>query len=288
MGELNISMRSQAGAWERGNRLQKQGKKVGEMEDKKFVAFLDILGFKELVKNNSHSYLVEKFKKFLFLNQYGLSNGKINSNATNQDELFNTDISKVNLISISDSIVLYTDDNTIDDFLHIIDAVSTLLNIGIKNGFPLRGELSSGYFSAILKENKSLDFDYSNQILLGKALVEAYTIESKQEWAGCIISDKCFQIFEEKVDNLKLKYYKNNYKIINYNVPIKGTNTEQYVVNWVKDSTINNNQVKEAFQKHNKIINDNVKTKIKNTLDFFNYIYKNHYFYEPKVTLEEN
>jgi hypothetical protein len=184
------------------------------MENKKFVAFLDILGFKELVKNNSHSYLIEEFRKFLFLNQYGLSNGQINNNATNQDEIFNTDISKVNLISISDSIVLYTNDNTIDDFLCIIDAVSTLLNIGIKNGFPLRGGLTYGYFSAMLKENKSLNFDYSNQILLGKALVEAYIIESKQEWAGCIISDECFKIFEEKVDNAKLKYYKINHKII--------------------------------------------------------------------------
>ena len=33
------------------------------MKNRKFVAFIDILGFKDLVKNNSHERLVELYEK---------------------------------------------------------------------------------------------------------------------------------------------------------------------------------------------------------------------------------
>jgi hypothetical protein len=259
------------------------------MKNKKFVAFLDILGFSELVKNNSHDYLVKEFKKFLFINQYNLARGRINNNAKDQDEIFNTDISRVNLISISDSIILYTNDDSIYDFIHIIDATSTLLNTSIQNGFPLRGGLTYGNLSSILKNNQSSTLDYQNynHILVGKALVKAYELEKIQEWSGCVISDECLNKYEKKEDFAIIKYLKLNYKIIEYVVPIKNGNKKAYVINWVNEK-INKIDVKKAFQKHNKSINEKVEIKISNTLKFYDYIYDNKYFNQPRIFLEKD
>jgi hypothetical protein len=258
------------------------------MEKRKFVAFLDILGFTELVKHNSHLDLIKIFKKFLFLNQYGLSRGQVNENAINRDELFNTDISKVSLISISDSIVLYTKDNSITAFIDIIKAVSILLNIGIKNGLPLRGSISCGNFSAfLLKESSNLEYVFSRQLLLGKALVEAYEFEAQQEWSGCIIKNNCIENFINTDEKKILKNIIYTHKIEEYNVPLKKEIEKYYVVNWIKDNSINTKIITEAFSKYNKKTNiPSVKCKISNTIEFADYIIKNEYFSEAQTFLE--
>jgi len=255
---------------------------------KKIVAFLDILGFKQLVKNNGHTYLVNTFKKFLFMNEYSLSNGEVNKNATNKDELFNTDISNINLILISDGIVLFTNNSSIDSFISMVDAISTLLNNGIKEGLPFRGGISCGDFSTLLKISTNQKFIFSKQLILGKALVEAYELELQQEWSGCIIQQNCIEQFSNIAEKAKLNFIIDNNKIIEYNVPLKKEKAKYYVVNWVKNNhSINKENIDSAFSKHNKNINtSSVECKIKNTIDFFEYIMKNKYFSEPQTILE--
>jgi len=255
--------------------------------DKKFIVFLDILGFKDLVKNNTHGVLLDIFKKFLFLNQYKLANGQINQSASSQDELFNTDISKVHLISISDSIVLYSNDDSIDSFINIVNAASTLLNVGLKEGLPLRGGISCGEFSAILKEPINQKFDFSRQLLLGKALIDAYELESLQDWSGCVIQEECISNFTSTEEKAKLNFIINNHIIKKYNVPLKEEHKEFNVVNWINDTSFTEQIIRDAFSKHNKNSNTvSVQSKIQNTIDFFNYINNNQYFSEPQAFLE--
>ena len=255
---------------------------------KKFVAFLDILGFKQLVQNNKHAYLIDTFKKFLFMNQYGLANGQVNQNTADQEELFNTGISNVHLISISDSIILFTNDNSIDNFINIVNTTSTLLNIGIKEGLPLRGGISCGNFLAVSRKFTNQKFVFSKQLMLGKALVEAYELESQQEWSGCIIQQSCIEQFSNIAEKAKLNFIIEHHKIIKYDVPLKKEKAKYYVVNWIKNNhSIDNKNISSAFSKHNKNINSSsVECKIKHTIDFFEYIMKNKYFSESQAILE--
>ena len=111
-------------------------------------------------------------------------------------------------------------------------------------------------------------------------------MEKKQDWSGCVISKKCFAIYQKKSDNAIINYLTTNHKILDYSVPMKEGDEHVYVINWLKNTEISRTEVERAFQKHNKSINENVRIKVQNTLNFYDYVYENKYFYDSQTILE--
>lgn len=256
------------------------------MTEKKFIAFVDILGFKDLVKNNSHQRLVELYEKLFTPNvATGLARGKFKIIDKGEKKYWEPDYAKININSliISDSIILWTDNNSMTSFIDITTSLRTLLNHSFVLGFPLRGALVEGDLT-ILKGTFNSGKDNTFNTLIGNGLVEAYKLEGEQNWSGCVIEDKCIelynnyvrQFFETNSDLANLDYLIEKKILLKYKVPFKaGIIKEHYVIDWVnlgnKSILTDDLNVRNRFAEFKKNIDDwRVENIIENTLKFIN------------------
>lgn len=206
------------------------------MDNNRFIAFFDILGFSKLVESSSVHEVKEKFYtifssifqyqsrkwtksgcKFVFKgrpeevnhvmqkmeNAYSFikNNGRI-SKENDLNTCLQGDF-PFNYMIISDSIIVYSNiiKNPCDDF-EIFEEFFDFVRIFISNSFmedlQIRGAVTFGEFFV----------DKQNSIFFGKGLVEAVQLEKTQEWIGCILSDK----LNEVVDKYKKNKYTDSYR----------------------------------------------------------------------------
>lgn len=120
---------------------------------KRFVAFFDIMGFKEIVERNSHIDVLKRlFKLKTVLGVFE----SINSN----DEFFNSfNIKKAETKSItfSDSIVIFSRGNSIEDACKILVDASSLIDISLQNSIAIKGAISYGNITVDLKKSLFLE-----------------------------------------------------------------------------------------------------------------------------------
>lgn len=240
-----------------------------ESTDQCYIASLDILGFSAFVKNNEHHRLIDLIESFV--NKIKADRDLINAEYLKivDDEI----TEEVKSLIISDTIILYSSKAEIESFLKIVLLIQILLTNSFLSGIPLRGCLTAGEISVKHLKN--------NDIIFGLPLVEAYEEEKKQEWAGCIITNKCLDTVKRfHVNNNKpcIKWLKRNKDIIEYHTPLKNNiYALMHVVNWTKIATaikLNDSIIQRSFYEHNKeplTHEDIIKTKlkVKNTLDFW-------------------
>lgn len=230
-----------------------------ETEGMVFTAFLDLLGFKELVLNNTHQQLNEIFNESISrtIDFIGKTSREIHQQFSLEEEIF--------ILMISDSIVIWTNDVSEKSFLGIINATTYLTALCMNRGTPLRGAISLGNIS-VVKSGESMN-------VFGDSIVNAYELEKKQDWSGVIVDDKCLNLGNIS-ESKELKELLERQMLVQYNVPMKSGPIRTYhVCNWTTmfhNHGINSEYIEKSFARHNKKI-DNwaVKTKIENTIKFF-------------------
>lgn len=238
-----------------------------------YFAFLDILGFKALVKNNSHAALVELYDKIFSAQVDKVSKGHkefAEKQAGRLGEKY-TDAG-LEMINISDSILIWTKHGQPSALFELVMAVSTLMGISLIQGLPLRGCITSQDFSVTNRPN--------SVSVIGKGLVHAYTMEGIQQWSGCMIDKGIIDYFRsiEKVIGGREAPapIERDLIVLPYEIPTKNPATGErkkmsgYVVNWSEDF-IKDEMIAEAFDAHNKKDerpNSDTPEKIQNTIDF--------------------
>jgi hypothetical protein len=249
---------------------------------KRFVAFIDILGFKEMVYKTTHEKLVERFNK-IFQMIIAISNSKKGIITKGEKAFIDTSDVFNNVFFISDSIFLWTDTNTVKEFIDLIIVVYRLLDAGIKNNIPLRGGLSYGdFFYQLNSNNSSKQNVYTT--MMGKALTQAYELERNTDWFGCTIDNLCFE-YLNPIDKDKIINYISNEQllIIKYPVPFKNCEPkEQYVINWLKKNEgflKEKNQIENIHKNFDHLdlenADDSIRLKVENTKRFVYYINEN-------------
>jgi len=153
----------------------------------RFVSFLDIMGFRNMVNINTHDYVKNKMQIISEVNKHIIDIvGKIKNEELNSEKYKNCDLK---VIQFSDSIVLFTNEDTSNDFEFITFAVKTILVTAFKNSIPIKGAMSHGLMTA----------DFNNSIFFGKPLIDAYLLQEEINYYGFIL------------DNNAEKYWKNNF-----------------------------------------------------------------------------
>jgi len=229
-----------------------------------FVAFFDILGFKNLVEKNSHEELQEIYNECLYesLDMSEKYTSLILKMITPSEEM---ETLEIKTYVISDSIIFVQDSLTQRGLLHLIAYCQILIGSSISDGIPIRGGLS---FGPVTIDNKR------GTTIFGLGLTKAYNLESKQQWAGGIIDPECFDIVPKQNADLinQLISNKKNPLITKYQVPLKdGTFKDELVFDWTIYSLLKDEKnVRDSFVKYNKEITQDVQFKIDNTVKFFN------------------
>lgn len=236
--------------------------------NKSFVAFFDILGFKDLVSNNSHEELLEIYDFALYdtlksmipilKSIYGIFS-----------QLGTKEIDTLEIYIISDSVIIVQKDTSTKGFLYLLAVSRIILSSAMGGGIPLRGGIAVDEVSVIKNE-------YGTTIL-GKGLTKAYEIENNQSWSGAIVCKECFKFLKEPDSkDLAERLVKAEGAILirKYNVPLKNGEKEEYVIDWTNYDLIKSeNDVIKAFSQHNKSTNlERTQIIIENTVKFYKWM----------------
>lgn len=219
---------------------------------KRAVVFLDILGFKKMVDTITIEDLSKKYERMidLALNMNVKQMG-MEQKASSHDNFCKQFI-------FSDSIILIANDDSIDAFTDLIVYTWRIQQASIAQKMPLRGAVSYG--DIYINEKKN--------IVLGKALTEAYSLEGKQEWIGVILDNAIETRYQEFFNKRKDGLFEEI--LYTYNVPLKQGRSQPFkAINWRVNFT-SDVGTKALFENPD---NDaGVERKISNTLLFAKHI----------------
>ena len=185
--------------------------------DKRFVAFLDILGFKDSVMRNSHEDI---YSKLTSINKIKKTIENSNNNVSLAEYYFD---SEVYIVNFSDSIVIFSKNDDLYNFEYFLVTVRYLFGKCIGNGIPIKGGIAYGDVSV----NKS------EQIYFGQPIIDAYLLEEDLNHFGIVLHNSVDKyILENNKDLLSLKYFEKS--LFNYKVPLKYGKIHHSNINWFK------------------------------------------------------
>lgn len=138
--------------------IVKESKDTGDC----FVAFLDILGFKDRVARTSHADLRALLWKF---------NTQISKIAGQYSR------GKLELVQFSDSIVLFTQDTKSASLEALALTVRGIMSEAIGDMIPIKGAIAKGRMTV----NKS------KQLFFGQALIDAYLLQESVYYYGIVV-----------------------------------------------------------------------------------------------------
>jgi hypothetical protein len=240
---------------------------------KTFLAFFDVLGFKEIVINNTLEELNQIFSHLLRDTQTAVSGGNY---IHAQPGIIVPDLTKqkVHCLHISDSVLFWTNGESEADFIELAKVCYTFYWRSLQLFIPLRGCMIQGEieFRPFQMKNES-GATFHNSSLYGKGLIEAYLKAESIEYAGCYIDQSAISKIDEKViydliyDQM-LCYYKVPFKGNKFSYehvfrPIKGNHNEVSF----RNSAMHINKI---FSYHSKLkeFPESVLVKLNNTIDF--------------------
>lgn len=250
-----------------------------------YVAFLDILGFKQLVQSARHEDLHKLYSNLFVTNAaMAVTNGAykvVDSIASQQIALPDFANAKIDCMVISDSVLMYTKDDSIQSLLDLSVSAGKLTMMGFYTGLPMRGTIARGPLSAFKRQESDAEFAVYG--LVGLALVKAYSNESTYDWAGCVVDSECIERYEQLhgiaqsqgAQAPTISDVVDHGILIKYHTPTKDLPpSEQWVINWPRfnRSPINPQVIQRSFEQHGKSAqHESVQCKLRNTLDFLAY-----------------
>ncbi|HXD94673.1 MAG TPA: hypothetical protein VNX01_15815 [Bacteroidia bacterium] len=163
--------------------------------ENKYIAFLDVLGFSALVEKKDQ----EKLEIYFFLIDEAF-------------KAFDSKIKHVTKLIISDSIILTAND-TDENFLDLITAISALQATLAVSGIWIRGGVSFGEVFCDDKRN----------IIVGKGYIKAYLLEQQAIYPRVIIDP----VILSKMNVNRQEFYK-KYNSHTYVTPLKSKKVHDY------------------------------------------------------------
>ena len=108
----------------------------------RFVAFIDIMGFKNILSTQSQAQIYEMMKKL-----HGLRKTDIAAHMTEDGgATFTTD--KINTVFFSDSLIFYTEDDSEICYQILVNTMMAVTSEFFELGVPFKGALAYGEFTA--------------------------------------------------------------------------------------------------------------------------------------------
>jgi len=177
----------------------------------RFVAFFDIMGFKDMVITKGHEEvlkIIEDIKNATTAIMDGkMTNIKMQTNLKS--------------FQFSDSFFIFSISDTPNDLLILLHQSKILLNYCFSQKIPLKGAISFGKVTA----------DFNKSIFVGQPIIDAYLLHEELHMFGVILDHetekklKEFSVDEDFQENIL-------YDVIQYKVPTKNGKIRHYCINW--------------------------------------------------------
>jgi hypothetical protein len=173
------------------------------ISDYRFVCYIDIMGFKNLVQRNSHDRIYRMMKKV----SEALNNTEAAFSTDTENEF--DDVS-ITMTTYSDSIMMYSKDNSEENLLNFLSAVGSLIEDLFLAEIPFRGAVAYGMMT----------LDFKNSIFFGRPLIDAYLLSEELSFYGVVVHASA----ESKMG------LKESNAIIEYMCPFKTGASQHYTI----------------------------------------------------------
>lgn len=178
------------------------------MIQKRFVAMLDIAGFKKIVENEPTEKVYDLMKKV----QVQVAHYEYIKDSINLD-----------IITFSDSIVIASKDGSKESFEDIILASSQFEGLFFDNGYAINGTIAYG----------EIVFDKESNIIFGMPLNEAHTEQENLFFYGITLHTSAVKQIEDYKYNIFLSPPIFSDTIFELNVPLKNKGwVKKHCINW--------------------------------------------------------
>jgi hypothetical protein len=189
----------------------------------RFVAFLDIMGFKDRLQRDGHEKVKEMFeslrptiedikrsKKVIYAKQVKL---------TNANSAIDDLSSLIYPVTFSDSIILFSKDKSDDSAIEIIVNAALIMSEALKNEIPMKGAIAFG----------EMTVDKTNLLYFGTPLIDAYELHKELQIYGVILHHTA----QKQLNELTRAQTLSGLFAGSYSVPMKSGAIEHNLVNWV-------------------------------------------------------
>jgi hypothetical protein len=152
----------------------------------RFVAFFDILGFKDLVTKKSHTEILEKLK----ILKNVIEELKVPEKLPSLKGL-NISADQTQAVTFSDSIIFFSKGDTFWDALKIFFDSYRILRKAIENQIAIKGCISFG----------EVTVDFTNSLFFGQPIIDAFLLHEDLEMLTVIFDNSAetkFNSFGEK------------------------------------------------------------------------------------------
>jgi hypothetical protein len=167
----------------------------------RYVGYIDIMGFKDLVARKSSDYIYKMMHEIIKATGFA---EKIATYLPRKEK----DLIKI--MTYSDSIMVYSKDDSPASLECFIDAVSSLSYDLFESGIPHKGAVAFG----------SMTLDFKNNIFFGQALIDAYLLQEELNYYGVVVHSTA----EYR------RGFKTNEAVLLHNCPFKNRFGSHYTV----------------------------------------------------------
>lgn len=220
---------------------------------KRFVVFLDIMGFKDRVARNTPENLYLELTEFnKDITNIINSSKKVNIQGLREQSgesevaLISNDEREANILlaQFSDSIVIFSSDNTKDSLLNISNVARLIMFSAInrEKPIPLKGALAEG----------NIMCDMPKQLFFGQALIDAYLLEENVQYYGVVVHHTA----EKSVKSLNNEIFRDTL------VPLKSGKINHYELVWYNESS---SDVKTGLERIRLSVSDSPRKYVDNT-----------------------
>ena len=142
----------------------------------RYVAFFDIMGFKDSFNRGSHEEVAQQMKSFADAVNSAHERTKKSETAALLGGILHLQDRVVHHAIISDCVILYTENVSKLSLHSIINAISWLLTDCIEKNIPIKGALAKGKFTASKEES----------LYFGRPLIDAYELAEQLHYYGAV------------------------------------------------------------------------------------------------------
>lgn len=202
----------------------------------RFVAFLDIMGFKDRVARNDHNDVLKELEVFQSnISQYVSYHREAN----------------VQLALFSDSILIYSQNDSVDSLHALADITSHIMMYAIQQEkpIPLKGAIAAGKMTC----------NQTKQLYFGQALIDAYLLEENVKYYGVLVHHSA-ESYLQLADFPEFRDVK---------APLNGGDISHYELKWydtaLKPGTTNSKTLDECLSNLRLTVSDEPRKYIDNT-----------------------
>lgn len=135
------------------------------IKTKRYVAFLDILGFKDFVMRNRIHAVYSRLKALSALRP------------EEEDPDYELETSRrIKFYNFSDSIFIFSKDDEFISLRHFLTYVKRVTRMALRKGIPLKGAIAFG----------NIAVDVNHNVFCGQPIIDAYMLEEDLQYMGVV------------------------------------------------------------------------------------------------------